>query len=105
MMRWTHQLVFQFDAKTLEDFDQLSALEIALERGLPKGAHLDGHDSGLGEFNIFIHTNDPVAIFEPIRAIISLKSPGISFRAAYRNFKEDAYTVLWPPSLTKFAVS
>ncbi len=104
-MNRTHQLVFQFYASTLEDFDALSALELAIETGLPKGAKLDGHDCGRGEYNVFIHTNDPVAMFEPIRALIDSKHPGTTFSAAYRNFNEDEYTILWPPSLTKFAVS
>ena len=104
-MKWTHQLVFQFAASSLDDFDELSNIELAIERSLPNGAHLDGHDFGMGEYNVFIHTNDPVAIFEPVCEMIDRRNPGIAFSAAYRNFNEDEYTVLWPPSLTKFAIS
>jgi hypothetical protein len=105
MMTWTYQLVFKFDASNVDDFDQLIALELSIERGLPKGAKLDGHDFGLGEFNIFIHTDYPVAVFEPVREIIGHARWGIPFSAGYRNFNEDEYTVLWPLSSTKFVVS
>ncbi len=105
IVKWTHQLVFQFDASTIEDFDRLSALELTIERDLPKGAHLDGHDFGLGEYNVFIHTNDPVSIFETACEMIGQEIPGIAFSAGYRNFNEEEYTVLWPPSLTKFSVA
>jgi hypothetical protein len=76
-----------------------------IEKVLPRGAKLDGHDSGLGEFNVFVHTNEPVAVFQPISELIRRLHPGITFSAAYRDFTEDDYTVLWPPSLTKFVVS
>jgi hypothetical protein len=104
-MEWTHQLVFQFDASTTGDFDRLSAVELAIKTGLPKGAEVDGHDFGLGEFNIFILTNDPVAMFEPVCEMIDQAIPGVAFSAGYRNFNEEEYTVLWPPSSTKFSVA
>ncbi len=104
-MEWTNQLIFQFDARTLKDFDELSVLELAIDKGLPKGAKLDGHDCGRGEYNVFIHTSDPVAIFEAISEVIGRQCPEIVFRAAYRSFNQDEYTILWPTSLTKFAVS
>jgi len=52
------QLVLQFTAASMEDFDRL-VLEDSLIQELEGLATVDGHDFGMGEFNIFILTDDP----------------------------------------------
>lgn len=47
-----YQLVLQFAAASMEDFDRLVALEDRLTGELDNRATVDGHDFGLGEFNI-----------------------------------------------------
>jgi hypothetical protein len=41
-------------------------LQEALEAELGNKAFVDGHDAGLGQMNIFIHTNDPKRISDTI---------------------------------------
>jgi len=101
----THQLVFQFESITVQDYDRLIALSEKIGEALPHGAILDGHDVGLGEFNIFIHTKRPKAHFGPIREIIAKVHPELAFAAGYRALEDDEYLVLWPPSSTKFSVA
>ena len=48
-----YQLVLQFEANTMDDFDQLVILEDKLIDELGSVATVDGHDFGSGEFNIF----------------------------------------------------
>jgi hypothetical protein len=66
---------------------------------------LDGHDFGRGEFNIFIHTDDPEGLFESVRITIANAYPELAFSAGYRKFEDDQYTVLWPPNSTTFSVA
>ncbi|MEO6816128.1 MAG: ABC transporter [Edaphobacter sp.] len=101
----THQLVFQFEASTEQDFRSLVELSEAVREALPDSAILDGHDFGLGEFNIFIHTSDPESLFEPVCNTIAKVQPELAFSAGYRNFEEDRYTALWPPNSTTFSVA
>jgi hypothetical protein len=49
-----YQLVLQFAAASMEDFDRLAALEEKLIGELEDLATVDGHDFGLGAFNIFL---------------------------------------------------
>jgi len=105
---WTYQLVFQFPWRNdpaLERFDQLVALENRLEAILDGGVlgEVDGHDSGSGEFNIFIHTDAPGPVFEQLRAQLEMVAPR-AYRVGFRKFNEDRYTVLWPKELSTFDV-
>jgi hypothetical protein len=63
-------LVLQFTARTLADFNQLVALEEKLTEHLNGLAIVDGHDFGQSEFNIFILSDNPVAIFGCVQHII-----------------------------------
>lgn len=62
-----YQLILQFDASNIEDFDQLIEIEDKLESALGNLHEVDGHDFGSGEMNIFIHTNDPDSAFELVK--------------------------------------
>ena len=60
-----YQLVLQFAAGTLSDYDALVAMEDQLIELLGESA-VDGHDMGSGEANIFIHTSDPQNTFRQL---------------------------------------
>lgn len=93
-----YQLVLQMATTgSMDEFDELIALEEALEASLPPEHVVDGHDSGSGEMNIFIVTAKPEAAFEDVRGIVS-EAQLDRVRAAFRSEDGDAYTILWPES-------
>ena len=99
-----YQLVLQFAADSLEDYDRLVALEDSLIEELGDVANVDGHDFGLGEFNIFILTDDPTAVFGKAHSIvINQRLPNV-LRSAYREMDGEDYVILWPSALTDFNV-
>jgi hypothetical protein len=100
----THQLVVQFNATTTEEYQRFIDLSHKIEEALPVEALLDGHDFGMGEFNIFIHTNNPKTLFEPVCEVIAREHPDLAFSAGYRSFEEDDYTAIWPRNSAKFSV-
>jgi hypothetical protein len=102
-----YQLVFQFEANTIAEFNFLSALEQYLTEALEgdDDAFVDGHDFGMGEYNIFIHTNEPLQIFEKVGELIGKRNPELPFCAGYRSFDEDIYSALWPQSAANFSVA
>ena len=103
MMRY--QLVLQFAANSVDDFDRLIALEAELIQELVGKAEVDGHDFGQSEFNIFILTDEPVPAFEKARGCIEKQALPYDWRAAYRDLTGDAYVIVWPVSLGDFRVS
>ncbi|MBL7951245.1 MAG: hypothetical protein JNM62_05950 [Flavobacteriales bacterium] len=98
-------LVIQFPMSSIEDFDELIAMEDLLIDGLTNGADVDGHDMGEGEGNIFIITEDAKATFEGVRAILGKRVIWPVMRAGYRRTDKDAYTPLWPIDLREFTVA
>jgi len=98
------QLVIQFSGfTTLDEYDAMIELETMLDA--EKGLVVDGHDSGMGEFNIFIHTNEPRITLERVRNLIETQRPGLVFTVGYRDFSEDDYIPLWPANLKSFSVA
>ena len=95
--------VANFSAANLDEYDALIELETALTA--EKGFVVDGHDSGMGEFNIFIHTNEPKMTFERVRNLVETQRPDLLFTAGYRDFSGENYIPLWPPSLESFSVA
>ncbi len=70
-----YQLILQWSASAIQDYDTLIAVENALIDALPEGSEVDGHDSGSGEINIFIYTNEPVRVFDELRStLVDLES-------------------------------
>jgi hypothetical protein len=65
-----YQLVLQFAADSMADFDRLVALEDRLVEELDDLTAVDGHDFGSGEFNIFILTDDPAMVFGKAHGIV-----------------------------------
>lgn len=90
-----YQLVLQFDASNIEDFDRGIEIEDKITNVLGNSHDVDGHDFGSGEMNIFILTNEPKEAFELIKAKL-LPTMQIKFKAAFRDMTSESYTVLWP---------
>jgi hypothetical protein len=102
-----YQLVFQFAVGTSEELNSLLALEeiVLCECQKDPSSELDGHDFGMREFNIFIHTSDPQAAFVTFGNLIRASRPDLPFAAGYRAFDEDGYTPLWPQASNRFSVA
>ena len=102
----TYQLVFQFPADALADFDALIALEGQLIATLGSSADVDGHDCGSSESNIFIFTDRPASTFQQAWPCLERAGCSALVRVAYRDTAGEEYTVLWPEGFTgEFAVS
>jgi hypothetical protein len=99
------QLVVQFNASSLADYDQLVELESRLIEYLAETAEVDGRDFGSDEFNIFILTADARRTFELVQKLITSQTNGDEMRAAYRSITADEYIPLWPTDLKEFQIS
>jgi hypothetical protein len=95
-----YQLVLQFTADTISDYDTLVALEQQLTDELGEGA-VDGHDMGAGEANVFILTADPQEVFRQIAPILERDGRMAAVTAAYRRTDEDRYYILWPENSSR----
>lgn len=100
-----YQLVLQFSAKTLEDFDELIKLQDNLMNLLEGSEELDGHDFGCGEFNYFIYTGNPAGTFARIKRVFDAVSIDKEMRVGYRVINEDDFVPVWPPDLTRFEIA
>ncbi len=100
-----YQLVLQFHGDSLADYDAMVALENDLIAALGDSAHVDGHDVGSGETNIFIITTDPVETFRLSKAVLERRQRLGAVTAAHRPVEGEAYTVIWPEgSATGFGI-
>jgi len=100
-----YQLVLQFAADTIADYDALVAIEHQLIETLGDGL-VDGHDMGSGEANIFILTTDPENTFRQLAPVLVRSGRMSQVTAAYRRTDEDQYHVVWPEnSSRKFNVA
>jgi hypothetical protein len=100
-----YQLVIQFQATSMMDFDRVVAFEDALADELVGPDVVDGHDFGSDEFNIFILTDHPAATFDQaMKAVRRARLPQ-SVRVAYRNITGEDYVILWPPGLAEFRIA
>jgi len=98
------QLVLQWPASSVNDFDEIVNIEDLLIAKLKGQSVVDGHDFGSGEANIFVHTNDPHQALEELRAILSAHRLWPSTAIAYREILGTEYRVLWPEGITGFNV-
>jgi hypothetical protein len=93
----THVLVIQFPQSAFPEFDDLVHYEDTLIE-LLGGAHdVDGHDSGSGEVNFFVLTNEPGAAMTAMRDArhgFLLSHPQV--RLAARLVDGEDYEPLWP---------
>lgn len=99
-----YQLVLQWPASSIEDYDALVSLEDVLIEQLPDGSELDGHDMGLGQANIFIDTDCPETTFQTIQRLLETPCARPGLKAAYREAGSDRYKVLWPAGSETFEV-
>jgi hypothetical protein len=99
-----YQLVLQFAAASTEDFERLVALEDRLIGELDNLGTVDGHDFGLGEFNIFILTDDPAESFDKAHRVVADQGVPNAMCSAYRQLDGENYVALWPSSLNEFRV-
>ena len=100
------QLVLQFKTgEDLDSFDRLIRFEEELIALIGKTAEVDGHDSGSGEMNIFILTEDPIATFTLVQQTDESVRPSAGMKAAYRLLDRDDYVCLWPPELSHFNIA
>ena len=100
-----YQLVLQFPANSLADYDEMIALEDELIEALGESAKVDGHDCGSGEMNIFVHTDEPTRTFERIHPVVANREMFQHFVAVYREFSAEEYRVLWPAGFdTRFRI-
>lgn len=90
-----YQLVLQFPAHDIQDFDSLIELEDIIEDALGNLHEVDGHDFGSGEMNIFIFTDDPTGAFESAKRTLEPKFI-IDMKAAYRKIDGEDYTIIHP---------
>ena len=67
-------------------------------------ATVDGHDFGLGKFNIVILTDDPPTVFGKAHSIVINQHVPNVLRSAYREMDDEDYVILWPSALTEFTV-
>ena len=96
-------LAIQFDASTPADFERVIGVEELIRSKDIDDAIVDGHDFGMGEFNVFLFTHDPKATLDKIRCILPHDLP--HYRAGCRCLDLDDYEPLWPPDLKRFAVA
>ena len=102
---YEYQLVLQWLAVSLRDYDELIELESRIISEIGTLAEVDGHDMGVGEMNIFIHTDHPKLAFEKIKSLAGTKDFMSGLKAGYRRFAEERYTGLYPPGLERFEVA
>jgi hypothetical protein len=99
------QLILQFPAHSIDDFDRLIAVENAIEESIGMLGEVDGHDAGSGEMNLFIFTDDPISCFDKIKMMPELQPLLSELKAAYREETREAYSVIYPGSSTPFSVA
>jgi hypothetical protein len=99
-----YQVVVQWPATSIDDYDQTVEIENLLIERLSPQNKIDGHDFGLGEANIFVHTDEPQKALEEIRGILAGHRLWTLARMGYRQNEETEYYVLWPPGATTFTV-
>jgi hypothetical protein len=99
-----HQLVLQFPAGSVADYNALVALEDALIDGLGDRADVDGHDLAQGEMNVFIWTEDASRTLELVQKLLAGDQLLSALAAGYRDEDADVYTPLWPEHSDAFVV-
>jgi hypothetical protein len=100
----THELVIQWPASSIDDYDEMVDIERTLIEKLAPGNEVDGHDAGSGEVNIFIFTEEPMRTFEEIKSLLGRHHVWPLARVAYRHLEATEYTPIWPKGLTEFDV-
>lgn len=97
-------LVIQFAVSDSDDFDSLIELEDKITNEIEPAHEVDGHDFGMGEFNIFIFTDDPVEASLQARKNIPQNDTN-RMKIAYRSVNGEAYKTIYPDEFSgKFEI-
>ncbi|MFA5375780.1 MAG: ABC transporter [Dehalococcoidia bacterium] len=100
-----YQLVIQFPAEKIEDFESLVKFEDSLIKIIGTSAEVDGHDFGSGEANIFIITPNPASTFALIKKKLASNGMLKQCLVAHRELQGEKYSVIWPEGFSgKFKV-
>lgn len=100
-----YQLVVQWPAGSINDYDAMIEAENALIENLTDVHDVDGHDVGSSELNIFVLTNNVEKALDEVKATLEAKGFWTYARIAYREIGKSEYTVLWPKGLKVFHVA
>ena len=84
-----YQLVVQWPATSIKDYDAMVEVEDMLIERLTELHEIDGHDVGSGE----------------VKAALKGRGLWVDARVAYREIDKSEYTVLWPKGLNEFSVT
>jgi len=99
-----YQLILQWPASSVEDYDAMISIEGSLIDELSDGSDVDGHDGGPGQVNIFIRTDSPTKTLEAAKKILENHGAWSDVKVAYREIERNEYTILWPKNLERFEV-
>jgi len=100
-----YQVVPQWPADSISDYDVLVAIGNLLIENLSPDHQTGGHGAGSGEMNIFIYSRHPQKVFGEVKAVPGGHDCWAGLRAAFRKVKDKPFTPLWPPGLSGFKVS
>lgn len=100
-----YQLVVQWPAHSINDYDSLIEAENLLLDHLSAMHEVDGHDAGASQVNIFIQTDDFLKAFEEVKVVLQHGDLWTGVRIAYREIKDTEYIILWPETLIDFHVT
>lgn len=100
-----YQLIVQWPAASIKDYDSMIEAEDTLIARLSEFHEVDGHDAGSGEVNIFILTNDFEKAFDEVKTILQDEGLWVDTRVAYREINKSEYTILWPEGFSGFNVA
>ena len=103
--KYTHELILQFPANSIKHYDDLIKLEDSIIAGLGTVGEVDGHDVGLREMNIFVHTDHPSLAFQKIKMLLGTQDFMPELKVAYRDVGKDKFTILYPPNLKDFGIT
>jgi hypothetical protein len=100
-----YQLALQFRGDVPADYPAMIILAQQLSVALGATATVAGHDLGVGESMIFIHTPDAHSSFNLCKPVLAQLQALEGLTAAYRPFDASDYKVLWPSQFQgRFAV-
>jgi hypothetical protein len=105
MAAMKYQLVLQFPASSIKDYDKMLEFEETIIGSLGNLGTVDGHDAGSGETNIFILTDHPNRAFERIKELPEARGFMADMKVASRVIGEDEFAILHPAGLTYFAIA